>query len=109
MRRTEQERHMSDQPVTFVNVLDVAPERQSELIELLTSGAHEVIRERPGFISLTLLASRDGRRVINVAQWSSAEDALATHSDPQAANYAARVAAIATAAPGLYAVAAEIR
>jgi hypothetical protein len=59
---------MSDQPVTFVNVLDVEPERQHELAGLLTRGAQEVIRDRPGFISITVLASRDGRRVINLAQ-----------------------------------------
>jgi heme-degrading monooxygenase HmoA len=101
---------MSDQPVTFVNVLDVEPERQHELVEVLTRGAQEVIRDRPGFISITVLASRDGRRVINLAQWASGDVALATQADPQAADYAARAAAIATAAaPGIYAVAAEIR
>jgi quinol monooxygenase YgiN len=100
---------MSDQSVTFVNVFDVEPDRQQELVDLLTSGAEEVIRHRPGFVSLTLLASRDGRRVVNVGRWAGAEDAAATHADPRAADYAARAAAIATsAAPGLYDVVADL-
>jgi antibiotic biosynthesis monooxygenase (ABM) superfamily enzyme len=59
---------MSEQPVTFVNAFDVEPDRQEELPDLLTRGANDVIRHQPGFISRTLLASRDGRRVINLAQ-----------------------------------------
>jgi len=100
---------MSDQPVTLVNILDVEPDRQQELIDLLTRGGEEVIRHRPGFVSLTLFASHDRRRVINVAQWISAADAAATQSDPHAADYAARVATVATATPGLYSIASEIR
>lgn len=99
---------MNDQPVVFVNVFDVEPDRQQELIDVLTRGAEKVIRHRPGFISLTLLASQDGQRVTNLARWANADDARATQSDPQAADYAARAAAIAAAAPGLYRVAAEI-
>jgi heme-degrading monooxygenase HmoA len=99
---------MSDQPVTFINVLDVDPDRQEELLDLLTRGAQDVIRHRPGFLSMALLASADGRRVINLAQWTSADDARATQTDPDAADYTARAAAIATAAPGLYRVVTEI-
>jgi heme-degrading monooxygenase HmoA len=98
---------MSEQPVTFVNILDVEPDRQQELLDRLTRGVEEVIRHRPGFISLTLLASLDGRRVINFARWASADDARASQSDPQAVDHAARAAAIATAAPGLYRVVTE--
>lgn len=99
---------MTDQPVVFVNIFDVEPDRQQELIDVLTRGAQEVIRHRPGFVSLALLASHDGQHVINLARWTSADDARATQSDPQAADYAARAAAVATASPGLYRVVAEI-
>ncbi|HEY0815036.1 MAG TPA: antibiotic biosynthesis monooxygenase [Pseudonocardia sp.] len=100
---------MTDQPVTFVNIFDVDPERQEELLDLLVRGGQEVIRRRPGFRSLTLLAGADGRRVLNLARWACADDARATQNDPRAADCAARAAAIAKAAPGLYRVAAEIR
>lgn len=94
-------------PVTFVNVIDVDPSRQQEVIDLLVEGTEKTISKRPGFISVTLLASLDKARVINIARWESAEDVKATQSDPEAAEYAKRTAAIAQPGPGLYAVVGE--
>ncbi len=95
------------EPVTFVNVVDVDPAKQQEVIDLLVEGTEKVMSKRPGFISVTLLASLDKSRVINVARWESAEDVKATQSDPEAAEYAKRTAALAQAAPGLYTVVGE--
>ncbi|MFN8202968.1 MAG: antibiotic biosynthesis monooxygenase [Solirubrobacteraceae bacterium] len=97
---------MSD-PVTFVNVIDVDPSKHQELIDLLAEGTEKVMSKRPGFISVTLLASLDRTRVINVARWASADDVKATQADPDAAEYAKRTAAIARPGPGLYAVVGE--
>lgn len=95
------------EPVTFVNVVDVDPTKQQEVIDLLVEGTEKVMSKRPGFISVTLLASLDKSRVINVARWESAEDVKATQSDPAAAEYAKRTAALARATPGLYTVVGE--
>ena len=46
-------------PITFINVVDVDPSRQQEVIDILTEGTEKVISQRPGFISVTLLASLD--------------------------------------------------
>ncbi|WP_431887062.1 antibiotic biosynthesis monooxygenase family protein [Micromonospora wenchangensis] len=97
---------MSD-PVTFVNVIDVDPSRQQEVIDLLVEGTEKVVSRRPGFVSVTLLASLDRTRVVNVAQWRSADDVRATQADPEAAEYARRTAALAQASPGLYTVVGE--
>lgn len=94
-------------PVTFINVIDVEPSRQQEVIDLLAEGAEKVMSRRPGFISVTLFASLDKTRVVNVARWESADDVRATQSDPEAAEYASRTAAIAQPGPGLYAVVGE--
>ncbi len=94
-------------PITFINVVDVDPSRQQEVIDILTEGTEKVISQRPGFISVTLLASLDKTRVINVARWETADDVKATQSDPEAADYAQRTAAIAQPRPGLYAVVKE--
>jgi heme-degrading monooxygenase HmoA len=94
-------------PVTFINVVDVDPTKQQEVIDLLTEGTEKVMSTRPGFISVTVLASLDKSRVINVARWESAEDVKATQSDPEAAEYAKRTAALAQATPGLYTVVGE--
>lgn len=94
-------------PVTFVNVIDVEPSAQQEVIDLLVEGTEQVISKRPGFVSLTLLASLDKTRVINIARWDSAEDVKATQNDPEAAEYAKRTAAIAKPGPGLFVVVGE--
>lgn len=96
------------EPVTFVNVVDVDPAKQQEVIDLLVEGTEQVMSKRTGFISVTLLASLDKSRVINVARWKSAADVKATQSDPAAAEYAKRAAALAAqASPGLYTVVGE--
>jgi len=91
-------------PVTFINVIDVDPSKQQEVIDILNEGTEQVISKRPGFMSVTILASADKSRVVNIARWESADDAKATQADPAAAAYAARTAAIATPNPGIYAV-----
>ncbi|GAB3633847.1 hypothetical protein GCM10027421_32000 [Microbacterium shaanxiense] len=94
-------------PVTFVNIIDVDPSKQQEVIDILNEGTEQVISKRPGFISVTVLASADKSRVVNIAQWKSADDAKATQADPAAAAYVERTAAIATPSPGIYAAVSE--
>lgn len=97
---------MSD-PIMFINVLDVDPSRQQEVIDVLVEGTEKTISQRPGFISATLLASFDKTRVITIARWEDAEDVQATQRDPAAAEYARRTAAIAQPGPGIYTVIGE--
>ncbi|MDR5701726.1 antibiotic biosynthesis monooxygenase family protein [Agromyces aerolatus] len=94
-------------PVTFINIIDVDPSKQQEVIDILNEGTEQVISKRPGFISVTVLASADKSRVVNIARWKSANDAKATQKDPAAAAYAERTAAIAMPSPGIYAVVSE--
>lgn len=94
-------------PVMFINVIDVDPSKQQEVIDILNEGTEQVISKRPGFISVTILASADKSCVVNIARWESADDVKATQADPVAAEYAKRTAAIATPSPGIYAVISE--
>ncbi len=94
-------------PVTFINVIDVDPSKQQEVIDLLVEATAKVMTKRPGFVSVTLLASLDKTRVVNIARWESADDVKATQGDPQAAEYARRTAALAQANPGIYTVVRE--
>ncbi|WP_280496649.1 putative quinol monooxygenase [Nocardia farcinica] len=87
---------------TFVNIISVDPARQQELIEVLTEGTEQVIRHRPGFVSVTLLAAVDGSRVINIAQWDGPDDAKATLADPRAQEFAARIAELGVPEAGVY-------
>jgi quinol monooxygenase YgiN len=93
------------EPVTLINVFEVDPSKQHELLELLTEGTEKVFRRRPGFVSVNLLTSNDGTRVVNYAQWRSLEDIKATLADPEAQDYAKRAAELARAAPHVYSVA----
>ncbi|MGI5219339.1 antibiotic biosynthesis monooxygenase family protein [Nocardia sp. CA-290969] len=92
---------------TFINIIDVDPEKQQDVIALLTKGTEEVIQHRPGFVSVRVLAAADGSKVINIAEWASPEDAKATLGDPAAQQFAKQVAALGTPNPGVYRQVAE--
>ena len=94
-------------PVTFINVIDVDPSKYQEVISILNEGTERVISKRPGFISVTLLASADKSRIVNIVRWRSADDVRATQADPAAAEYARRTAVIAAPGPGIYTVVSE--
>jgi quinol monooxygenase YgiN len=96
---------VGDEPVTFISVFDVDASDQQELVGLLTEGTEEVMRHRPGFVSVSVLASNDGTRVVNFAQWRSHADVKATFADPEAQRYAHRAAELAVATPHVYSVA----
>jgi quinol monooxygenase YgiN len=93
-----------DQPVTLVNVFDVDAARQQELVDLLIEGTEKVVRHKPGFVSVNLLASKDGSRVVNYAQWRSQDDVSATMADPEVQGYARKAAELAKATPNVYSV-----
>ena len=69
--------------MTLINVFTVTPEHQQELVDVLVE-ATAVMRQLPGFISANLHPSRDGRRVVNYAQWRSVDDFQAMLGDPRA-------------------------
>jgi quinol monooxygenase YgiN len=93
------------EPVTLINVFDVEPANQEQLVELLAEGTERVFRHRPGFVSVNLLTSNDGTRVVNYSQWQSLEDIKATMADPDAQGYTKRATELAHATPHVYSVA----
>jgi quinol monooxygenase YgiN len=95
---------VGDEPVTLVNVFDVDSAKQQELVDLLIDGTEKVMQHRPGFVSVNLLASNDGTRVVNYAQWRSQDDVRATMADPDVQGYARRAAELAQATPNVYSV-----
>jgi quinol monooxygenase YgiN len=91
----------SNDVVTLVNIFTVAPERQQELIDLLTAATEEVMRTLPGYISANIHRSLDGTRVVNYAQWRSRADFEAMLKNPAAGKHMAAVAKLATFEPTL--------
>ena|SRR5271154_490086 len=90
---------------TLINVFTVAPERATELAEQLRLATEEKMRFVPGFISANIHVSTDGTRVVNYAQWQSAEAYKAMFEDPDTRAHMGICAAIATGfEPHLYTV-----
>jgi quinol monooxygenase YgiN len=85
--------------VAFVNVFTVTPEQQHELVRLLTAFVEEVVRGMPGFISANLHRSVDGKRVVNYAQWESAEALRAMLAHPDSRSHLQRISAIGDSDP----------
>ena len=82
---------------TLVNVFTVVPENQQNLVHVLKGGTDEFFSKAPGFISSSVLASKDGRRVINYSQWKSAKDVAAFRQDPYFGLYIQRLKALSNA------------
>jgi quinol monooxygenase YgiN len=90
---------------TLVNVFTVEPDRAKELAKLLTRATEEVMRHRPGFVSANIHLSTDGTRVVNYAQWESADAFQAMLSDPTAREHMDAAADLAVSYdPHLYTV-----
>ncbi|MEU1388137.1 MULTISPECIES: antibiotic biosynthesis monooxygenase [unclassified Nonomuraea] len=86
----------ADAPVaTLINVFTVQADRQRELVDLLTRATEDVMRHLPGFVSANIHASTDGIRVVNYAQWRSADDFHAMLDIPQAQVHMRQAAALA--------------
>lgn len=91
--------------VTLINVYEVEPERQADLVRLLSEATETVIRRQPGFVSVSIHSSMDGKRVVNYAQWASKEHFEGFMKKPETQEQLKQFAALAkTVSPGLYKV-----
>lgn len=93
--------------VTLINVYEVEPDRQAELVGLLAEATDTVMRHQPGFVSVSIHSSFDGTRVVNYAQWASKEDFERLLRNPDAQVQMKKFAAVArSVSPSLYRVSA---
>ena len=70
------------QPVTQITVVDSEPDTQAEALSLMTERAQFMARQ-PGFVSIALHRSLDGRRIVNYVQWRSRDQLMAAHKSPE--------------------------
>jgi quinol monooxygenase YgiN len=90
---------------TLINVFTVEPERARQLADLLTAATEDVMQHIDGFISANIHLSTDGTRVVNYAQWRSAEAMQAMQQNPTAREHMVRCAELADGfVPHLYTV-----
>ena len=74
--------HKQNQPVTQITVVESEPGKQEETLSLMVERAHFMARQ-PGFVSISLHRSRDGRRIVNYVQWQSRELLQSAHHSPE--------------------------
>ena len=90
---------------TLINVFTVEPENAQALSDLLTEATEQVMQHIDGFISANIHRSTDGTRVVNYAQWTSAEAMAAMRTDPTALEHMSKCADLAVSFdPHLYTV-----
>jgi quinol monooxygenase YgiN len=82
--------------ITLINVLTVDPANQPKLLSLLRNNTENTISTLKGWISTTLVASKDLRRVIIYSQWMSVADVDAMRKDPRMVAYFPTLTALAT-------------
>ena len=68
--------------VTRITTAEVEDGRRDELLRLMTERAR-FMATQPGFISISLHRSLDGRRIVNYVQWASREQLIAAHHTPE--------------------------
>jgi quinol monooxygenase YgiN len=67
--------------VTQITVVEPEPDKQNEALSLMTERARFMARQ-PGFVSISLHRSLDGRLIINYVQWQSRELLQSAHKSP---------------------------
>lgn len=86
----------ADAPIaTLINVFTVQADHQQQLVDLLVRATEEVMQHLPGFIAANIHSSADGTRVINYAQWQSADAFHAMLDNPAAQVHMREASAIA--------------
>jgi heme-degrading monooxygenase HmoA len=69
---------IDQQPVTQITIIEAEPEKQTEALALMRKRA-EFMQGQPGFISISLHRSLDGRRIVNYIQCESRDLLQAAH------------------------------
>jgi heme-degrading monooxygenase HmoA len=70
------------QPVIQITVVESQPDKQAEALSLMTERARFMARQ-PGFISISLHRSLDGKRIVNYVQWQNSELLRSAHRSPE--------------------------
>jgi heme-degrading monooxygenase HmoA len=68
--------------VTQITCIESEPGKQAEALAVMVERA-EFMARQPGFVSITLHRSLDGRHIVNMIQWKSRDLLHAAHQSPQ--------------------------
>jgi heme-degrading monooxygenase HmoA len=73
---------VDNQPVTQITIVESEPDKQAEALSLMTERAR-FMASQPGFISISLHRSLDGRRIVNYVQWENRDLLRLAHRSPE--------------------------
>ncbi|AWJ94561.1 antibiotic biosynthesis monooxygenase (plasmid) [Azospirillum baldaniorum] len=91
--------------LTLINVYEVEPEKQAALAKALSESTENTIRHQPGFMSVCIHSSLDGKKIVNYAQWASKEHFEGFMKKPETQEQLKQFAGLATSVtPSLYTV-----
>ena len=71
-----------NQLVTQITVVEPEPDKQAEALALMQDRARFMARQ-PGFVSIVLHRSLDGKRIVNYVQWQNRELLQSAHRSPE--------------------------
>jgi heme-degrading monooxygenase HmoA len=70
------------QLVTQITIVESEPDKQAEALAVMTERARFMARQ-PGFVSISVHRSLDGRRLVNYIQWQNRDLLQAAHKSPE--------------------------
>jgi heme-degrading monooxygenase HmoA len=74
--------HADNQPVTQITMVEPESGKQAEALSMMSERARFMARQ-PGFISISLHRSLDGRRIVNYIQWQNRDLLQKAHKSPE--------------------------
>ena len=72
----------TSEPITQITFIEPSPGQQDEALELMCARA-EFMARQPGFVSIRLHRSLDGKRIVNYVQWQNRELLHSAHASPE--------------------------
>jgi heme-degrading monooxygenase HmoA len=88
------------QLVNLISIFSVDNLNQRALLKALQDGTETFFSQMPGFVSSTVLVSKDGKRVINYSQWRTVDDIAAFRRDSRFLPYLQQLRALASIESG---------
>ena len=74
----------NDNVSTIISVYTVEPQAQKKLLDLLKEFSNKIVEKQPGFSSINLHRSYDGKRVLIYSQWKSNDGWESIFTNPEA-------------------------
>jgi heme-degrading monooxygenase HmoA len=68
--------------VTQITTVTVPPDKQIDALRVMKERARFMAKQ-PGFVSISLHRSTDGRQIVNYVQWTDREQLEAAHHSPE--------------------------